>query len=278
MESFRTWARWLLVTVGVIVLTSITVDATLSPSGISQSALGILASRAVPEEQCPEGMVLVASSEQKLCVDIFEASPGNDCPTIPVQNALDTRANIAAGACSASSASGMLPWGFATFHQAKELCAKAGKRLPTSEEWYAFSLGTPDEKGNATCNIKSETLRAGKEEDVCVNSYGVHDAIGNAWEWTDATVVNGLYKDTALPESGYVVSADQHGLATLTQNDAANPDFRSDYFWSEKEGEFGILRGGFYGSGSDAGLYSVHAKTPLSFASGAIGFRCVLTL
>ncbi len=276
MRSFRGAFRWVVVTVSVIVLTSFTVDATLSPNGFSQSALGILASRAVPPEMCPEGMVLITESDAKLCVDRFEASPSPECPDSTVDSALETRVNIDASECRPHAAEDEIPWVYVTFHQAKELCAKAGKRLPTSEEWYLFSLGTPD--NGRDCNTSGASLISGEDGSACVNGHGIFDAIGNAWEWVDAEVVDGSYNGRVLPDSGYVLNADRDGIATLTNPDTPSADVRNDYFWSEPVGHFGILRGGFYGSGTDGGLYSVQAKTPYSLASAATGFRCVTSL
>lgn len=275
MERIRSSIRWVVVTVGIIVLTSFTVDATLSPSGFSQSALGILASKTVPAPECGEGMVLVQSSDKKLCVDKYEASPNVACAVQIIQSVIDTRANNENASCIPTSVSGVSPWVFVTYHQAKELCAKAGKRLPTSEEWYTFALGTPD---TALCNTSTGKLRDADADGVCTNAFGVHDAIGNAWEWVDGVVTNGVYSDKVLPESGYVVSADASGVASVTHPLEASADFHDDYFWSEKTGEFGMARGGFYASESDAGLYSVQAKIALTLASDAIGFRCVSTL
>ncbi len=273
MGRIRSLVRWVFVTAGVILLTSVTVDATLSPNGFSQSALGILASQAVPEERCPEGMELIEHDAEKLCVDRYESSPDATCPAPEARSSLDTRNNIDASACVPVARPDAIPWTFVTFHQAKELCAKAGKRLPTSEEWFLFALGTPDT--GSSCNTASSELVRSSEQSSCVNGYGIHDAIGNAWEWVDAEVIDGTYNGRTLPESGYVVNADRDGIASVTDPNVPNPNLHEDYFWSERQGQFGLLRGGFYGSGSDGGLYSVQAKTAYSLASVAIGFRCV---
>jgi len=272
MEGFRKSIRWVLVTVGVIILTSVTVDATIAPNGFSQSALGILASRTVPQATCPAGMVLLSDPHKKLCVDAYEDSPASECTVQTVQNALDSRSNIDAATCLPQSAPEFTPWAFVSFHQASELCAKAGKRLPSSEEWYTFALGSPD---TDACNTNSGSLSVPHADGSCKNAYGIHDAIGNVWEWVDGVVKDGTYNGHAVPESGYVTAADEHGIATQTHTANPDPNFHDDYFWSDKTGEYGILRGGFYGSGKDGGLYGVQAKTAPSFSSGAIGFRCV---
>ena len=278
MNWLRRSARWIAVTLGVIVLTSMTVDATLAPNGFSQSALGILASKTVPRAQCPDGMTLISNAEKKLCVDIFEVSPGDRCDIKVVSSVFDTRANNEQQACQPMSQDNAHPWGYVTEQQSKELCARAGKRLPTNAEWYQFALGTPDPKTNSPCNIHGTDIVNTKSDGQCVNGYGIHDAIGNVWEWVDGSVQNGSFDGKQLPESGYVVSTDNNGVATLTHSDTPNQDFHNDYFWSDKIGEYGVLRGGYYASGEDGGLYSIQAKTAMSQASAAIGFRCVLTL
>ena len=65
--------RWLLVTMGIVLLTSITIDATTSHT-ISQSALGILA-RTVTQTTCPAGMVEHTTADRRFCIDVYEVSP-----------------------------------------------------------------------------------------------------------------------------------------------------------------------------------------------------------
>lgn len=272
MEVFRKSFRWIVVTAGVIILTSLTVDATITPNGFSQSALGILATRAIPQTTCPDGMVVLEGAHKKLCVDAYENSPSVTCALQTVTNGLDSRSNIDATECLPQSAPDATPWAFVSFHQASELCAKVGKRLPSSEEWYTFALGSPD---SGACNTNSGVISLPHADGSCKNAYGIHDAVGNVWEWVDGVVKDGSYNGRTVPESGYVTAADEHGIASETKSSGPDQNFHEDYFWSDKTGEYGILRGGFYSSGKDGGLYGVQAKTPPSFLSGAIGFRCV---
>ncbi len=98
--------------------------------------------------------------------------------------------------------------------------------------------------------------------------------IGNVWEWVDETVQDGSFSDRKLPETGYVASVDASGVA-ITTAEQEQQLYGADYFWSKHEGTFGMIRGGFYGGESDAGLYAVNASVQTSFSSPGLGFRCV---
>ena len=278
MGKWKTILRWAFVSAGIVVLTSVTVDATLSPNGFSQSALGILASSAVPKKECPDGSVRIEVEGKSLCVDQYEASPGQDCTYKTVSNTLETRTNSEARLCTPESTGGKRPWVFVTYHQAKELCAKAGKRLLTNREWYEAVIGTPDESTAPSCNTKGGTVVPTGEKTNCVTPKSIHDGIGNVWEWVDASVSDRTYEDRTVPASGYVTEADPSGVAVNTSADNTGSSYHDDYFWSEEQGEFGMIRGGYFGSGTDAGMYSIQAKTAMAFSGNAIGFRCALSL
>ena len=252
-----------------VVITTFSIDAADTLRGRGGTLLSnVLSSKT---DLCPEGMVHLSGTTFS-CVDAYEDSPSPACAIQKTANALDTRSNIDDIKCIPQSAPEVQPWVFIAYHQAVELCARAGKRLPTNTEWYKFSAGTPD---TDACVIDQSGLATAHADSSCKNAFGVHDAIGNAWEWIDGVVKDGIYDGRTVPDSGYVKAVDEQGIATLTSPSGEDPAFHEDYFWSEKSGEFGMLRGGFYASGKDGGLYSLQAKTPLSFSSGAIGFRCV---
>ena len=258
--------RFLVVTVGIVVLTSLGIDATQYFEG-SGSALSILTQEAL-ESECPEGMTLINGSN--LCVDIYEVSIGESCDRNQVGSAADTAINVNSPDCEPVSERDALPWTYVTYHQAANLCAKAGKRLPTNEEWYQAALGTSD---GLVCNI-DDTLKPTGSAEQCVSGNGVHDMIGNVWEWVAGEVVAGVYQDRTLPEEGYVIHADSAGVALETA-DQPETTFNQDYFWSRDEGVAVMMRGGFYGSQTDAGLYSIHADLKANFSGQAVGFRCV---
>jgi formylglycine-generating enzyme required for sulfatase activity len=256
---------------GALCITALGIDATDSLSGASGTLLGQLLG---PDVQgvCPSGMVEVQAALSFTCVDIYEASAASGCTYPNPQNEQETKANIEDSDCEAMSEANREPWRFITREQAVRACAQAGKRLPKSEEWYLTSVGTKDDA--AACNTNSTTITKTGAKESCLSAAKTYDTIGNVWEWMIDDVIDGQLQGRTLPEAGYVTQVDSNGVATLTGKTPSDL-FYADYFWSAQKGAFGVLRGGFYGSKSDAGVYSVHAQTAPTSAGTAIGFRCV---
>jgi formylglycine-generating enzyme required for sulfatase activity len=265
--------RFLFVGVGIIILTSFGIDAADTITG-SQTALGILAKK-VTNSQCPKEMLEYQIGERKMCVDIYEVGVGESCLFLEPKSNKDTAINEANPKCQAVSKEAGMPWTFVALPQAKALCAKAGKRLPSALEWYMAALGTPDNLD--VCNLSGGAVNQTGESPDCHSGVGAKDMIGNVWEWVDSDINDAMLDGRGLPLEGYVSEVDQGGVATLT---SLSPSvvFNEDYFWAGSFGRYAMMRGGFYGSKSDGGLYAVHAKTEGTFASGAVGFRCVKDL
>jgi hypothetical protein len=271
MSYLKSGTRFILITCGVILLTSVTIDAARTVGGNSFTALGIL-SQKFTAESCPKEMATITTGTgDTLCVDRYEASIGESCIIDEPKSTTDTTRNIADKACRAVSEAGSIPWTFVTQSQAIQLCAKSGKRLPTSEEWFIASLGTSDSE--EYCNLNGDLRDTGVYED-CVSGSGVFDMIGNVWELTSDEVSDGVYEGIVLPEQGYVHIVNNGG-AILETNSEPSHIYNDDYFWTASSGRSGIMKGGYYASKTDGGIYATHAGLESNFASAAIGFRCV---
>lgn len=264
------WWKTIVVIVLAVLVTTLGIDAADTING----SKGTLLSQVIKSggNGCPPGMVPLQNVPDLKCVDQYEASPGKGCPVSFPQNTIESIKNVDTAACHVESKTGAKPWVFITREQAMQLCARDGKRLPTSAEWYTMSLGMT--AIDASCNISSKQLAAAGEFSSCQAPSGAYDLVGNAWEWVSDDVINGTYNARPLPENGYVTQTDNGGMAVIT-SEAEDELFGKDYFWSPHEGAFGIVRGGYYDSGTDGGLYAVHADTPPTAASIGISFRCV---
>jgi formylglycine-generating enzyme required for sulfatase activity len=256
-----------LTVLGAVFLSTLGIYASDSLQGIDSrisNLAGVSGSRV-----CDTGSVLFSGPKGDICVDAYEASPSSACPYKEPMNVLQTEENANTKGCEVSSREGVKPWGYITLPQAQRACALTGKRLPTHDEWYRIALGT--DSSACTVNEKEARVTGGN---ACQSGAGAYDVVGNMWEWIDVTVQGSTFEGRALPNEGYVTSVDADGVAITSD---ARPDllYGEDYIWSKSDGVFGMIRGGFYGSGSDAGIYTVNAGVPTGFSSQGVGFRCV---
>jgi formylglycine-generating enzyme required for sulfatase activity len=263
------WGKIILVIFGAFVVTALGIDAadTLSGKG------GTMLSRVIQTESgCGPGMVEVGAVPGITCVDQYEVSAGDTCPIRTPTNMIESHKNAETSGCIAESRADSTPWSFVTRDQAFQMCARSGKRLPTNAEWYALTLGMTDIE--SSCNVSSERISLSGAYTTCATPYGAYDFVGNLWEWVSDDVIDGSYNGRSMPSSGYVMQVDNGGVA-LETSDIEQIVYGKDYFWSAKEGAYGMIRGGYYDSDEDAGIYTVHADTPTNAANVGIGFRCV---
>jgi formylglycine-generating enzyme required for sulfatase activity len=129
---------------------------------------------------------------------------------------------------------------------------------------------------SAACNIRGVLQTAGTFSH-CHSGIGAFDMVGNVWELVSGDVINGVLDGAQLPVSGYVASINAAGIPIVTQS-TSSPLYYDDYVWTNATGTYAVMRGGFHGGASDAGLYSMQAAIPIDFSSGAIGFRCMQIL
>lgn len=270
----------LIIGIVAVIFVTVGIDAADNYDNFSESIVGrVLFGK--EEGPCPPEMVFVPADKSGFCIDKYENSPGKDCPNQNPANQNETRDNLDKKDCAPVAVSGAMPWRFISQAQAISACAKAGKRLPSGEEWYAASLGTPDPDsawGPDDCQVNSnwpdQPGFTGSGQN-CVSSAGVYDMIGNIWEWVKEEVKDGKYGSADLPLDGYVGSVNLSGLPIATDADAPDPNFNEDYFWIKNTDVRGMMRGGYWENQSDAGLYAVYLVSPPSFAGTGAGFRCV---
>ncbi len=269
----RRWYTIPTIVVGALVITALGIDASDTLTGSRSTLLASLVSGTASMALCPAGTVPLKTEFQTYCVDQYEASVGAGCPHPTPGSVVQTAANIVAPDCAPASAAAALPWRYVIRAQAEQLCARVGKQLVTPLVWYQSALGTVD---GAACNIMGVLAPAGAQPQ-CRSGIGAFDMVGNVWELVSGDVVNGTFADTVLPPSGYVSGSNASGIPVSTQA-TSSLLYQNDYVWTNATGTYAVMRGGFYGGGSDAGLYSLQAAIPLDFSSGAIGFRCMRVL
>lgn len=259
------------VILGALLVTTLGINAADVFSGNSGSMLGQLI--ATEDGACPAGMAEVAVGKTFSCIDIYEASAGLTCPVKIPRNSAETQNNINSLKCAPQSVVAEGPWTHVSREQAQVLCMRAGKRLPTAAEWYTIALGTPDT--DTSCNTDGGGVAQTGAFEECRSAIGAQDTIGNVWEWTEDDIIEGVYAGRTLPSEGYVTQVASDGVATVTET-MPSEQFASDYVWTQQTGAYGVLRGGYYASGKDAGVYTIQAKTLPTAATVAIGFRCIL--
>jgi len=266
------WGKTIIVIVCAVLITALGIDAADTIKGSD----GTLLSQVINSKgngSCPTGMSEIDNGVTLRCADQFEVSPSKECPVGEPQSSIESHKNVESGLCNGESKANANPWRFITRDQAMQLCAREGKRLPTTAEWHTLSLGMRDVENSCNVNPKKISLTGSFLE--CKSPNEVFDLVGNVWEWVHDDIVDGKYNERQLPENGFVAQVDNSGMAVTTKNEE-DELFGKDYFWSPDMGVFGIVRGGYYDSGTDAGIYSIHADTPPNAASIGIGFRCVL--
>ena len=171
-------------------------------------------------EGCPANM---ASIGDRFCIDRYEAALVEILPN-GEERPFDSFSTAEGHVVRAVSERGVYPHGYVSEVQAKDACARSGKRLCKPNEWRQACMGprhttfgygnarvsgrcndhgvspmisvmklrvqqpqewTHDRMNDARLNQAPNTLARTGDHASCTNGYGVYDMVGNLHEWVD---------------------------------------------------------------------------------------------
>ncbi len=189
------------------------------------------------------------------------------------------------GSAYAISLANVVPANGVSWFQANEACAGSGKRLPTGSEWLRAARGTVDpptpEAGDSGCRTSNLDPRfidrprvTGLGATYCRSTSGAQDMIGNVSEWTSEWF--------AAPGIDGIGSTN-----TWADYSGSGSSYGRDFSFNIASQALGAtaavqglpsaaVRGGHWGDGDRAGIFTVDLRRAPTSSNITIGFRCVV--
>ncbi len=227
---------------------------------------------------CPADMARVGP----LCVDIYEATIW-DAPAAGAQLSSPYGCNVNGNDCAAmfaQSVSGFAPAATVTWFQAQQACANVGKRLLSNAEWQMAAAGTPDPVTSPdtalACNVSSgAVVNTGTATTNCESRFGVRDMVGNVHEWVADWVPGSSGQPTTPASSKNSAAYGNDGVAHIDRANSNGAAYSDPAAGSGVENfPAAVYRGGAFGAGDGAGVFSFNAAEQPSFSASILGFRC----
>ena len=152
-----------------------------------------------------------------------------------------------------------------TWFQAERACNLAGKHLCTNAEWQGAAYGTPDV--STSCNTNTSGPQTGAARPACISDYGVVNMVGNVWEWTSNWWGQGADStNDHQPDDG-----EFHGDGWWNVD---NAQYNGTYTEDDPVFPASALRGGYWGYGSQAGVFALYLNYGPAHWYHSFGARC----